>query len=87
MQRRQGGPTKCGVCVWQFFARGAFALPLVTGFQGPQPGFAGALRTQAWAVRALALSGLDWPIRRLSGGASPFDYLMVCPLCGRGISR
>ena len=56
----------------QFFARGAFALPMVTGYQGPQPGFLGALRTQAWAVRALALSGLDWPIRRLSSGAPPF---------------
>ena len=55
----------------QFFARGIFAWPTVTGFRGQQPGLMGTLRTYAWAARALALSGLDWPLRRLSHGSLP----------------
>ena len=56
-------------CDMQFFARGVFAWPTITGYRGQRPGLLGALRTHAWAARALALSGLDWPLRRLGNGS------------------
>ncbi|EIE19074.1 NAD(P)-binding protein [Coccomyxa subellipsoidea C-169] len=52
----------------QFFARGVFAWPAITAFKGQQQGVIGNLRMQGWALRALSLSALDWPLRRLTQG-------------------
>ncbi|CAL8464655.1 g4190 [Coccomyxa elongata] len=51
-----------------FFARGVFAWPAITGFRGQREGIIGNLRMQGWAVRALSLSALDWPLRKITQG-------------------
>lgn len=61
----------------QFFARGVFAWPAITGFRGQQGGFIGNLRMQGWAVRALTLSALDWPLRRLTHGNNPRTWTFM----------
>ncbi|CAK0787703.1 hypothetical protein CVIRNUC_010925 [Coccomyxa viridis] len=52
-----------------FFARGCFAWPSITHFEGPKEGLTGQLRLMGWAMRALSVSALDWPLRRISKGA------------------
>lgn len=52
----------------QFFARGVFAWPAITGLTGQREGVTGNLRTLGWSVRALILSGLDWPLRKVTQG-------------------
>jgi len=63
----------------QFFARGLFATPSITHFKGPGEGVVDQLRMYGWAARALTLSALDWPLRRVSKGKlSPFPFCQ-CP--------
>ena len=57
----------------QFFARGLFATPMIAHFRGPEDGLVGQLRMYGWAARALALSALDWPLRRVTKGST------LCP--------
>ena len=57
----------------QFFARGLFAKPMITHFRGPGEGLVSQLRMYGWATRALALSALDWPLRRVTKGGN------LCP--------
>ncbi|CAL5224486.1 g7180 [Coccomyxa viridis] len=52
-----------------FFARGLFALPIITHFRGPGEGLLNQLRMYGWAAKALTLSALDWPLRRVTNGA------------------
>ena len=52
----------------QFFARGLFALPMITHFRGPGEGLLNQLRLFVWAAKALTLSALDWPVRRVTSG-------------------
>lgn len=54
----------------QFFARGVFAWPAITRFKGQREGIIGNLRMQGWAIRALSLSALDWPLRRITQGST-----------------
>ena len=54
----------------QFFARGLFASPIITHFRGPGKGLMDQLRMCGWAARALTLSALDWPLRRVTTGSS-----------------
>lgn len=51
-----------------FFTRGVFAWPAITGFRGQREGVIGSLRMQGWAIRALTLSALDWPLRKITKG-------------------
>ncbi len=62
----------------QFFARGLFALPIITHFRGPGEGLLNQLRMYGWAAKALTLSALDWPLRRVTNGSSLFWSLHRC---------
>ena len=57
----------------QFFARGLFATPMITHFRGPELGLLSQLKMYGWAARALILSALDWPTRRVTKGSN------LCP--------
>ena len=61
----------------QFFARGLFATPSITHFKGPGEGVVSQLRMYGWAIRALTLSALDWPLRRVSKGAIISLYISL----------
>ena len=64
----------------QFFARGCFAWPTITEFKGPGEGLVSRLRLMGWAMRALSLSALDWPLRHMSKGMC-LDKTSHCHPC------
>lgn len=70
----------------RFYARGAFAWPTVTSLRGA-PGASTSplerLREAVYAVSTLVHSGIDWPLRRLSGGrvAATTAPVPANPLC------
>lgn len=56
----------------QFYAKGAFASPLMTRFEGPRKGIVGTVCLSAFMLNALLLSLVDWPVRSFSKGAERF---------------
>lgn len=52
----------------QFYARGLFASPMITGYNQATNGPLGAVVNALWVARAGLLSVIDYPLRRITGG-------------------
>lgn len=67
----------------QFYARGLFASPMITGYSQAQGGALGAIVKALWVARAGLLSAIDYPLRRITGGVLR-SVAMLCRRTKRG---
>lgn len=70
---RRGPSSDSSTSLFQFYARGMFASPLITSWRGTvqspdSESLPGTLRGYVWGAVAVVHSLLDWPLRNLSGG-------------------